>query len=54
MDARNIQPDSMFVNFSGVLECGEVLKIFNQCEDEESLRIEYAVKYGIDDWTYLK
>ncbi|CAD8197882.1 unnamed protein product [Paramecium pentaurelia] len=47
MDPRNIQPDSMFLNFSGVLECGE-------CEDEESLRIEYAVKYGGDDWAYLK
>ena len=25
-----------------------------KCEDEESLRIEYAIKYGGDDWTYLK
>lgn len=24
-----------------------------ECEDEESLRVEYSIKYGKEDWTLL-
>lgn len=47
----------MYVSTSGVIEAGEVKKVIligrSKCEDEESLRIEYSIKFAKEDWVYL-
>lgn len=45
-DPRLIYAESLYLSCSGLLECGE-------CEDESTLRIEYSIKYGKEDWTYI-
>lgn len=46
-DNQNISYlEQMFISFSGMIEAGE-------CEDEESLRVEYSIKYGKEDWKLL-